>query len=237
MRKFYHSGKLGDILYSLPTIKALNGGELILGVTAGEYAAIKPLLDVQPYIYGTFYQPNKYIAMADIDLDKFRLHPKQDKIHLVDSHAQSNKVTVDKSKAWLQVSGGFEEADYAVVNVTDRHRDKFFNWSKEIKYLRRTHNAVYFLGLHKEHLLLEAQANNNITFLETRNLLEAAIIIKNARTFSSNQSALLAIRQGLGMDYRFECSPHHTNTRTYSERETILNPISRKFHKLVKRFI
>ena len=72
---FKHSGKLGDIIYSLPTIRALGGGVLHLAECpelkfgSREIGAILPLLRVQPYIRGVKIWDG---TPVDYDLDSFR---------------------------------------------------------------------------------------------------------------------------------------------------------------------
>src|SRR6185369_9369958 len=65
--KFYHSGDYGDIIYSLPTIRELGGGEIYLGpdnrsgmATRQKFDAtiaanIIPLLEAQPFIHSAAF--------------------------------------------------------------------------------------------------------------------------------------------------------------------------------------
>jgi len=77
-KSFKHSGDLGDIIYSLPVIKALGGGIIYLNpnnkftnFTMNGYEFIKPLLLSQDYVKGVgLYTPN---LLIDYDLDSFRV--------------------------------------------------------------------------------------------------------------------------------------------------------------------
>ena len=79
---FYHSGDLGDIIYSLPTIKALGGGKLILGnkllfyqnkpektITLEIVNDLRKIFDQQHYIKKTLFESKFQI---DYNLNKFR---------------------------------------------------------------------------------------------------------------------------------------------------------------------
>jgi hypothetical protein len=244
MSTFYHTGKLGDIIYSLPSIQAVGGGKLILNISKEEYEVIKDLLAIQPYISSVeLYTPDKNYEYFT-DLSRFRINPKLGKIHIVHAHAivLSIKTTIYPFfSPWLKVIPNLVVEKviepFAVISVTDRYRDKFFNWKKEINWLKKKMimgeiKNIYFMGLEEEYKSSIFQ-NSSITYLKVDNLSDAAFIISKAKYFSSNQNALLAIRQGLGLSYRMEQSPNHSDCNQYSSRETILNPYSRKLHLLL----
>ncbi len=51
MNEFFHSGATGDIIFSLPTIKAMGGGKLyISNFDKQRSESVKKLIEVQPYI-------------------------------------------------------------------------------------------------------------------------------------------------------------------------------------------
>jgi len=51
MNSFYHGGATGDVIYSMPTIKALGGGIFYVSLPDGLYNTILPLLESQDYIH------------------------------------------------------------------------------------------------------------------------------------------------------------------------------------------
>ena len=89
MNTFKHSGDLGDIIYSLPTIRALGGGILYLDPAGGESDPyiraqcvdgktrlnkqtidfLSPLLKLQPYITDVRYWNGEKVTY---NLDEFR---------------------------------------------------------------------------------------------------------------------------------------------------------------------
>ncbi len=80
---FYHSGDLGDIIYSLPTIKELGGGTLHLGnkfldkqlpekkITKAVVENLRPILIQQEYIRDVVFTDHTNINI-DYNLNKFR---------------------------------------------------------------------------------------------------------------------------------------------------------------------
>ena len=51
MNNFYHSGATGDVIYAMPTIKALGGGIFNVQLPDHLYDTVLPLLESQEYIY------------------------------------------------------------------------------------------------------------------------------------------------------------------------------------------
>lgn len=248
---FYHSGSFGDMIYSLPTVKQMGGGIFVSDLPLHHTRNITELLEFQPYITEVLHRTQTSLPPSFINLSKFHQQPGLYKNHLVDSHAEAQGISLGcwEATPWLSVPSPYPFANvsqlgpklrrdaYAVVNVTPRYRDKFFNWSREINYLFRQVEAVYFVGYRQEYETSGLDeyrgglyGQHRVEFVETDNMMQAAAIIKEAALFSGNQSSMLAIRQGLGLPYRFEQAPHHPNTEQRSGLETILNPISRRAH-------
>lgn len=228
---FYHNGSLGDIIYSLPTVKAMGGGIYVTGLPKTQHEAIALLLKIQPYITGVLHLSESGLPADFIDLTLFRNHPLFTREHIVLLHADAQQAAPHGwKKGWLENIPPVINAagPYNVINLTNRYRDRFFNWKSEIAFLRRSARFTYFLGMYKEYS--EMPTAHGFIYQPTETLLEAAEFIAGARYFSGNQSSMLAIRQGLGMPYRFEQSPNHLDTEQGSPNETILNPVTRRIH-------
>ena len=80
-KKFYICGELGDIIYSLPSIKYLGGGNLYIGGQFDEFPNYKVLdenlvnqlseiLLQQPYIKNVYY--SETLPDGAIDLNQFK---------------------------------------------------------------------------------------------------------------------------------------------------------------------
>ena len=228
------SSGLGDCIYSLPAVKAMGGGTFVYGGAYKSYQVLKPLFEVQPYI-----KEFKHVSEIDlprdfINLDLFRNCPLQNKDHIVNNFLVFfGFPDYDWNKGgWLEnIPTSKPEIDYAVINITPRYRDKIFpkikGWQTEINKYLKLGLKVYFLGDIRDWV---DNRSDKYVYIKTPNLLEVAVLINNAKYFSGTQSALLAIRQGLGLPYRFEQSPHHVDVNQYSKNETVINPISRRIH-------
>lgn len=242
MKSFYHNAGLGDMVYALPTIRDLGGGELYVGNDYGFYAFLKPLMEQQPYIKGFYHTAEKTTPQGFIDLTQFRSHPYNHDMHLVNVHREFFKLPVttfsDYHEGWLNKPGFPVNCEYSVINITPRYRDKFFKWDKVVRQLKKD-GPVYFIGFKKDYHLY-TKHEWNLKFLPITDVLEGMFWVYTAKNFASNESFWLSIRQGFGLSYQVEKSPfvQHvvTNNKAY---ETILNPITWKLHRnlsLLKKY-
>lgn len=249
MKTFYHSGSIGDIIYSLPTVEAMGGGIFVCGMDIESFVSLYPLMEIQHCIK-EFRHISEYGLPADfINLSNFRNHPLFTRIHIAELHAEVQGVTLpsywqDGWIGWGSIDKKENDRlykflprtkdntgrlkDYAVISVTPRYRDRFYNWNREIKYLRTKVDSIIFLGHEMEYR--DSIFAKKTSWMKTGDLLEAAYFISHAKYFSGNQSAMLALRQSMGMDYRFEMSPNHRDTEQGRPGETIINPITRRLH-------
>lgn len=233
---FYHNGSLGDIIYSLPTVQAMGGGIYVTGLPETQHKAVKSLLMQQPYITGVLHISDSGLPPGFVDLTLFRNHPLFTRKHIVELHADMQNIEILNYQGYNWKTGWLQNitpvthvvGPYNVINITNRYRDRFFSWKKEIDFLRSSARFTYFLGTWKE--FQQFGQHGGIMYQPTDTLLDAAEYIAGAQHFSGTQSSMLAIRQGLGMTYRFEQSPNHLDTEQGSGNETILNPITRRIH-------
>jgi hypothetical protein len=249
---FYHSGSFGDMIYSLPTVKRMGGGIFVSDLPLWHTRNIQSLLEFQPYITEVFHRTQRSLPPDFINLSKFRQMPDVLKRHLVNVHADGQGIGLGcwQGTPWLQVPdlSQYNSPDqneflshqaYAVIHITPRYRTRFFNWTREVNWLFRQVPHVFFIGYEEEYKACGMDkyrggmfGENRVIRFNTTSLLQAAAIVKQAALFSGNQSSMLAIRQGLGLPYRFEQAPHHSNCCQYIPQETILNPISWRAHFL-----
>jgi hypothetical protein len=238
MKYYYIREGLGDILYGLPTIKALGGGYIINGLPIEHHRALKPLMACQPYVKGFYHESEYGLPKGFINLGDF-LHLQKNPRHIIEAFASVMNVQIDLKEPWLEIPKieGWTGLSYAVMNITPRYRDKLFNYKKEIRFLRNnTQSPICFLGTYNEYMYFtEKYSREHIRYVKTDNLLEAAQIIAGAKYFTGTQSSLLAIAEGLGRSYRYERSPFHDNCRTGRDNETILNNHTRKWHLALSR--
>lgn len=225
MQNFKHSGTTGDLIFSLPTIRAMGGGNLYITPYDMQRAlSVAELVRLQPYINSVIVGD----APSDaIDLDKFRQHAGHHE-NLIHAHFKGQGLPIDESykDGWLTVPEIIEpfiwDGKYSVINYTTNYMDKAFDWKKEVDYLLTISDRVYFVGYEAEYDLFQMLFNTDAYFYKC-NFAEAADLIKYAEMFTGGYSAMATIAQGLGRTLRLVQAPGHTCSSLFVPRETIVN--------------
>jgi len=217
-KTFKHSGDLGDIIYSLPTIRQLGGGVLYLDATGGEnetiinaqcidkktnfnktsFNFIKPLIEIQPYIKAVEIYNNQHI---DYNLNNFRYkfadpNSRSKTKNLLDLHLEAFNLPVwDPNEAWLSVDNPIQLKRKTVVCRTPRSQSNF-PWFQARKFSFRDKSV--FVGLPKEHEIFEYTLNVKVPYHPVQDALELARVIAGCKAFVANSTFALAIGIGLG---------------------------------------
>jgi hypothetical protein len=239
-------GKIGDVLYSLPTIRELGGGILYLPESTPDgcsdlYSTMKDLLLQQPYIHevreyppGLAYKEQAPGIAIDYDLDLARDQPKKGLIHIVKRYMDAFGINYPNWKEpWLKVEQKpFEWAwwnipdDYVIVNYTSRHIyneqmgvESKVDWKRVINSIEQ---PKYFIGKYEEYLWFCKKYGIDLPYLQTHNLLQAALLIKHAHSVYCNQSSVLAISQSLGKTYYLDVKPFKRNCLLEITNENVL---------------
>ena len=199
-KRFVHSGKLGDIIYALPTIREMGGGILILApdacagdlLTRDGFENIKPLLLEQPYIRAVEYCPKMEPDPRVVNLNYWRWPNRPGKNLAEFVLGRFGKRLAAADAAWISVKQPWRVSS-VVINRTDRyHGGVQFGWDK---VLAQYPHAV-FVGTHTEWASFVAEFGY-ITHWPTENLLELASVIAGCDLFVGNQSCAQAIAEGL----------------------------------------
>lgn len=228
---FRHSGKLGDIIYSLPTVRSLGGGRLLLHedasigdrLTADLRASIGDLLRMQPYVTGV----EDYHGQSNfVDLDVFRRRPVKENLalqHLCSFNLRSSEM----DRRWLWVDRPHVVSGKNVVfNRSGQLHDPGFPWAEAVAKYRE---AAIFVGTAREHADFVAEFGK-IDYYPTRTLADLARLIAACRLFVGNQSCPYAIAEGLKVNTIQESSPVYPNcifpraNATYSAAGPIVLP-------------
>jgi hypothetical protein len=225
MVRFTHGGATGDIIFSLPTIKAMGGGELYITKYDEQRAnSIAELIRLQPYITSV-----EVVATPPedcINLNKFRDHAGHHH-NLVEAHFKGQGIPVERwQDGWLKsmpAPAYFQIANYCVINRTTNYADPNFNWAKEVDYLFTLAPDVIFIGYESEYNIFQELFNRPMVRFIPCSFLEAAYLIHNAKMFTGCYSAMSTIAMGLGINYRLEQAPGHTCSSLNEPRETIIN--------------
>jgi hypothetical protein len=191
---FSHGGDIGDVIWSLPTIRALGGGELVLHdfkprrtttpMTAQRAAAIIPLLRLQPYLTSVSYSE---LPVPESILNEFR---RQRSGNLVDMHLATYSIRCEPRyfTKWIDIDEP-RRAARIVIAWTPRYSSSF-RWTP---LLDRHEKEMVFLGFAEEHEQFRQSFASKIERVPTDDLLQAARIIAGAELFIGQQCGLHAI--------------------------------------------
>ena len=223
MKKFKHSGALGDLIYSLPIVQHLGGGEFYLHLnqmdwigqhyygappnpfhqgrmTTKDYDYMQSFMLAQPYIsaFDTM-SPEREITH---NLDRFRPSFVGHPTNYIDLYAQTFNITEPLSnRPWLTVPSIelLPRGRTIVINRTERWIPTTPGpvWAE----LRRSgaEAQAVFVGLRHEYQKFQADTHWSLPWIETPTMLDLAQVIAGAAQFIGNQSSALAMAIGLGV--------------------------------------
>jgi hypothetical protein len=225
-------GKMGDVIFSLPTIRAMGGGALYLPESTndnckGLFSAMRPLLiqqpcliDVYEYPSGLNYHEKSPAYRIDHDLDDARYQPQRGLIHVVKRYLDQFNIDLPNWKSpWLTVEGdSIQQIPYSLINVTPRFRERsMVNWTEVLQSIK---GEVFFVGTEDEHEVF--CKHGEITMLFVDNILDLALLVRDAQRIYCNQSLVLALAQSLGKEYWLEAKPGKRNCLLETSNEHIL---------------
>lgn len=216
MNTFWHWGQMGDVCYSLPTVKALGGGELVTSIRSPRYDFLAPLIAAQPYVSAVrcdtrgrmddwSYQPRGITH----DLNAFRLDVWLRDIartHLAVSHARPHGVKVDPAEPWLVPDPAWgERGSVGGIIVARSFRYRHPRGRDAWRALLDEHPEACFVGLREE------AEDLGVRHLPVRDAWDLARAIWRAGAFAGNQSFPLSVAVGLGVPHWIETEPNCTN--------------------------
>ncbi len=229
-KTFYHSGDFGDIIYALPTIRALGGGVLYLGpeivlpnvVTRQKFTKeisdiIAPLLELQPYVERVEFVNE--MPDVDYDLNKFREYfiiqeelfkNGHRRLNLAETHLYSfRRDLAECTKAWIAVDSVTKiDGRPVVIHRSPRWRNSDFPWDKVLE--KHGHQAV-FVGMPEEHASFVKEYGTDVPYQPTKNFLELARIIAGCELFIGNQSAPYSVAEAMKINTLQEVWPEGPN--------------------------
>ncbi|UCH96093.1 MAG: hypothetical protein JSV88_04365 [Candidatus Aminicenantes bacterium] len=251
LKTFQHSGNLGDIIYSLPTIIALGGGVLYIRIGTGspELSSKAPapnpmtepmalqvieLLKTQPYLTAIRLYNNERV---DYNLDMFREHQAVMTNHIAKSHLDAFGVNYNLALAWLQDISPLYINDI-VISRTKRNLSTLnkFNWHVLSKYEEK----CIFIGFEDEYEEFKACTGLNIERYPAGSILEIARVIKGSKLFMGNQSLGFALAEAMKHPRVLEvyyvapnCIPQSLNGHIKLSKKMVRNILNKK----QKRFL
>jgi hypothetical protein len=203
---FKHSGDVGDIIYAMPTMRYLGGGNLVIGrnemtrqaMSPAIVSILKPLLLTQPYVhsvgmhYGeaTTFNLDSWRYRSTDEYDSFRSLGMR---HMIE-YTHKDVAERELSRPWL-LGIKPEKWERVIIHRSPRYHNPRFPW-REI--LAKYHGKIGFIGLPFEFEdFLARHSLKPIPFYQPKNFLEAARIIRGSDLFIGNQSAPYAIAEGM----------------------------------------
>jgi hypothetical protein len=207
MKCAIHSGKLGDVVYSLPALAQVQG-KLLLN-SAVRRSEESPLTLEQAKQLAELVQAAGYPAAVwngkqpfDVDLDEFRKAAAVDLTrHLVDCHWVVVSSLPSPRGPWLRLEP--RRLAPVIINRTQRYaHNPDFAWG-----LLEGHDCV-FVGMRDEWRAF-CRDFFPVAYYPTSTLLELARIVAGAELFLGNQSFAFAIAEGLDLPRRLEVRPTH----------------------------
>lgn len=206
---FSHSGLFGDLIYALPTVRALGGGRLMLFPSAATDYLMTPeraqsigeLVRRQPYVHGVTWQGGP----TGVNLDAWRGHY-QDHLNLSDMVCEVFGVPHSpREQPWLFVEP--RRTARIVLHRSARYRNPNFPWRRVWEEYRR---EAIFVGLPKEHAEF-CDTVGPISYIHTEDMYELARLIAGGELFVGNQSSPFAVAEGLKVPTVLEIDPKCNN--------------------------
>jgi hypothetical protein len=246
LKTFFHSGNLGDIIYSLPTIIAHGGGVLYLGIGTGnlEISSKAPppnpmteptalqiieLLKTQSYLTDIKVYNNERV---DYNLDKFREHHAVMTNHIAKSHLDAFGVNYNLALPWLRNISPLYINDI-VISRTKRNLSTLikFNWQVLSKYEEK----CIFIGFEDEYEEFKKCTGLNVERYPVRSALEIARVIKGSKLFIGNQSLGFALAEAMKHPRVLEvyyfapnCLPQSINGHIKLSKKIVRNILKKK---------
>ena len=196
----------GDVVYLLPMIKAMGGGNVLFSTTNREDATtkwedrlnlLKPLLLSQSYVgVVKYHEGEKKDWPIEGEFAKTHCSSREEQVFVPYGHLmlKNHDLSLDTfNDQWLEVDSADHGFDI-IISRTPRYITSHYHMS-ELLALFNDRKAA-FVGVEEEwHIFCQTMAK--IPFVKTDNLLQLAQVIKGAKLFIGNQSCALAIAEGL----------------------------------------
>lgn len=196
IRKFFHNGRLGDMVMALPLLRSIyelksDGDELELLLMDGN-AMVPGSANQMKYVMGNELHPGWKISVLNhetdfaeisltlmdgnttfIDLGQFRNYHMLHECHIIQSYFRYFNVPYQQYQSWAgkffqsyKTTNTGSDNGYVIVNVTERYRTDF-NWKDVLNMLNSKYpNRVYFVGTEKEYEAFKTEYQNQSFFLK-----------------------------------------------------------------------
>lgn len=201
-----HSGNIGDIIYSLPTVKHiyditnqkidfyLNPVDDRMSLKSSNL--LKPLLEHQYYINSVDIYQGQFI---NYDLDVFRNYLYFSNIGTMHLAAFNFDLNLkNKPSIFLDNILEFNIPLYdIIINRTQRYNNDNFPWEYILNEQYKNYSKG-FVGLPYEYDFFKVKYNiENLVYISIKDYLELAWLIKKSKIFIGNCSSPYALAEGI----------------------------------------
>lgn len=216
---FLHSGHLGDLIYSLPTIKKISSikkcnllieknklnpkyyhnhpsGNVMINDKS--LKMLLPLLQSQNYLNSVKEFTNQTI---DINLNLFRDMPFNIIFHSMKWYSHITGFPINIEEKFLDVENLNNFKDKITILRSPRYRNQYINYN----FLSDFKNLVC-IGLESEYLDLKKEVKN-LEFHNCKDFLEMAQIINSSKFFIGNLCFAYSVAEGLKVPRLLEACP------------------------------
>lgn len=218
MNFFSHSGDIGDIIYSLPTIRAKGGGKLVLfdspgktahGMTKEKVERLRPLLEAQEYIHSLEWSNIPIESSLNGFRDHVRLHG-----NLTDAHLATYGFSwEERSTPWIKCDKQVKTYD-VVIHRSFRYRNSNFPWERIVNTYK---DRIGFIGFQDEYKSF-TDSFGQVPFIQANDFMELAKVIKGSRLYIGNQSSPLSVALGMYHNCIIEVCPDHNHSHCIFQR-------------------
>jgi hypothetical protein len=195
-KTFSHSGDIGDLIYALPTIEGLGGGDVYMypyygtSITPETVQSAATLVEAQPYIGSMVFQDYRERAIVNLDVwrQNYRASLSLANMCLLAHHQPAYL----SERPWLTVPE-LNRVARVVIHRSPRYHNEKFPWYRVIEKYR---GELVMVGLKHEY---EAFCRDfvDVPYYHTPNYLELAKVIAGSTLFIGNQRSPYAVAEGM----------------------------------------
>jgi len=243
MKTAITSGGAGDILFSIPVMKALGVDTLLIKESfyppgfGSLYSSMKDLMQLQGFKvlptkdegfgFDRFEAGVKY----DINMDAWRSCRMRGQWHIMQSmlnHWRVSQLGRPWQRPWLKIDDkpsvhdvlySLEEyaPSFSLFSLTPRWRESDCDWRRVMD--KHTYGIPVFVGFDEDHADFQRLIGHTIYHYPTPTFLDVVRLVRDAKDIYCNQGFVLAAAQALGKNYWCAFKKGKTNclTRTSNE--------------------
>lgn len=204
---FFHTGDLGDIIASLPIVRAIGAGNFIIGdvpmrhglgrrqsMKGERYEYIERLIGLQPYIHSVQWQ--EIPTLVSHDFSTFRTTRNFHGRTIAEWQASYLHVSDVDYSPWLRCTPAKYSSGRVICARSPRYHEDEFPWRG---IMDRVGERALFVGLPDEHKAFEDYTGRTVEHARTEDMLGVAQLIAGADLTVVNQTSTFWVAVGLGV--------------------------------------